>query len=67
MRTDDGAAKRALRMAAMSAGVSGTGNYESWIFRAAEPGSVDVRMDYRMQWETTGTPSRSVTYRVTVE
>jgi len=51
----------------IQAGVSGTGNYESWIFRATQPGAVDVRMDFRMQWETTGTPSRSVLYHVTVQ
>jgi len=51
----------------VQAGVSGTGNYESWIFRAIQPGTVNVRMDFRMQWETTGIPSRSVTYHVTVE
>jgi len=51
----------------VQAGVSGTGNYESWIFRSTQPGTVDVRMDFRMQWETTGTPSRSVTYHVTVQ
>jgi predicted secreted protein len=48
-------------------GVSGTGNYEAWLFRAVQPGSADIRMDYRLQWEATGTPSRSVTYRVTVQ
>jgi predicted secreted protein len=47
-------------------GVSGTGNYETWRFRAMEPGRTQVRMDYRTQWETTGPPSRSVTFDVTV-
>jgi hypothetical protein len=32
-----------------------------------QPGSVDVRMDYRLQWETIGAPSRSVTFRVAVQ
>lgn len=48
-------------------GVGGTGNYQSWVFRAVQPGDVEVRMDYRLQWETTGAPSRSVTFRVTVQ
>jgi predicted secreted protein len=48
-------------------GVSGTGNYETWQFRAAQPGSVDVRMDYRLQWESTGAPSSSVTFHVAVQ
>ena len=48
-------------------GVSGTGNYQAWLFRAVQPGSVDVRMDYRLQWETIGAPSRSVTFKVAVQ
>ena len=47
-------------------GVSGTGNYEAWRFRAAQPGTVDVRMDYRLPWQTTGEPTRSVTFDVLV-
>jgi predicted secreted protein len=47
-------------------GVSGTGNFETWRFRAVQPGSTQVRMDYRRQWETTGPPARSVTFDVTV-
>ena len=47
-------------------GVSGTGNFETWPFRAMQPGQTRVRMDYRTQWETTGPPSRSVTFDVTV-
>ncbi len=47
-------------------GVSGTGSYEAWRFTAAQPGAVDVRMDYRLQWETTGKPTRSVLYKVVV-
>ena len=47
-------------------GVAGTGNFESWRFRAARPGHVTVRMDYRLQWENTGEPSRSVNYDVVV-
>ena len=45
---------------------SAVGSYESWRFRAVQPGEVDVRMDYRLQWESTGAPTRSVTYRVAV-
>ena len=48
-------------------GMSGTGSYEAWRFRAIQPGQIKVRMDYRLQWETTGTPTRSVTYQVTVQ
>jgi predicted secreted protein len=48
-------------------GISGTGSYESWRFKAMQPGQVKLRMDYRLQWETTGAPTRSVTYEVTVE
>ena len=48
-------------------GVSGTGNYEAWQFRAVQVGQADIRMDYRMQWDTTGAPTRSVTYRVSVQ
>ena len=47
-------------------GVSGTGSYEVWRFRAAQPGATDVRMDYRLPWQTTGEPTRSVTYKVVV-
>jgi predicted secreted protein len=47
-------------------GVSGTGSYETWRFRAVQPGEVDVRMDYRLQWQATGEPTRSVNYHVTV-
>jgi inhibitor of cysteine peptidase len=47
-------------------GVSGTGNYEVWRFRAVQPGTADVRMDYRLPWQTTGEPTRSVTYKVVV-
>ncbi len=46
--------------------VSGTGSYEAWRFRAAQPGTADVRMDYRLPWQTTGAPTRSVTYKVVV-
>ena len=48
------------------AGVSGTGSFETWRFRAVQPGSTQIRMDYRTQWATTGPPSRSVTFDVTV-
>ena len=47
-------------------GVSGTGSYEAWRFKAAQPGAVDVRMDYRLPWHTTGQPTRSVAYKVVV-
>ena len=47
-------------------GVSGTGSFEAWRFRAMQPGQTQVRMDYRTQWETTGPPTRSVTFNVTV-
>ena len=47
-------------------GVSGTGSYEVWRFRAAQAGTADVRMDYRLPWQTTGEPTRSVTYKVVV-
>jgi predicted secreted protein len=50
----------------VAGGVSGTGSYEAWRFQAMQPGSVKVRMDYRLQWETTGAPTRSVTYDVAV-
>jgi predicted secreted protein len=50
----------------VAGGVSGTGSYEAWRFRAVQPGQVAVRMDYRLQWEATGAPTRSVTYHVTV-
>lgn len=46
--------------------VSGTGSYEVWRFRAAQPGTADVRMDYRLPWQTMGEPTRSVTYKVVV-
>jgi predicted secreted protein len=47
-------------------GYSGTGSYEAWRFRAVQPGRVDVRMDYRLPWQTTGEPTRSVTFDVLV-
>lgn len=47
-------------------GVSGTGSYETWRFRAVQPGEVHVRMDYRLQWQATGEPTRSVNYHVIV-
>ncbi|MBA3480102.1 MAG: protease inhibitor I42 family protein [Lautropia sp.] len=47
-------------------GTGGTGSFEIWRFRAMQPGEVKVRMDYRLQWETTGPPTRSVTYNVAV-
>jgi predicted secreted protein len=47
-------------------GIAGTGSYEAWRFRAAQPGMVTVRMDYRLQWQATGAPTRSVTYDVVV-
>ena len=47
-------------------GVAGTGNFEIWRFRAMQPGRTKVRMDYRTQWETTGPPSRSITFDVAV-
>lgn len=47
-------------------GVSGTGSYEAWRFRAVQPGETQVRMDYRTQWDTTGPPTRSVTFDVIV-
>ena len=48
-------------------GLAGTGSYEVWRFRAVQPGRVDLRMDYRLQWETTGAPTRSVNYSVAVQ
>ena len=48
-------------------GLGGTGSFEAWRFRAMQPGRVKVRMDYRLQWETTGPPTRSVTYDVAVK
>lgn len=47
-------------------GVSGTGSYEVWRFRAVQAGELDVRMDYRLPWQATGKPTRSVTYQVVV-
>lgn len=47
-------------------GVAGTGSYESWRFRAVQPGATAVRMDYRLPWQTTGEPTRSVTFNVVV-
>lgn len=47
-------------------GFSGSGHYEAWRFRAMQPGEVDLRMDYRLQWEATGAPTRSVTFPVVV-
>ena len=46
--------------------VAGTGSFESWRFRAEQPGEVTVRMDYRLQWQQTGAPTRSVNYQVVV-
>ena len=46
--------------------VGGTGSFESWRFRAARPGEVTVRMDYRLQWQMTGEPTRSVNFDVVV-
>jgi predicted secreted protein len=51
---------------AIRGGVSGTGSFEVWRFAALQPGTVDVRMDYRLPWQTTGAPTRSVTYKVVV-
>jgi predicted secreted protein len=51
---------------AIRTGVSGTGSHEIWRFKAARPGAVEVRMDYRLPWQTTGQPTRSVTYKVAV-
>ena len=48
-------------------GVAGTGSFEAWRFRAVQPGHVNVRMDYRLQWEATGAPTRSVSYDVVVK
>lgn len=50
----------------ISGRVAATGSFEAWRFRAVQPGQVKVRMDYRLQWETTGAPTRSVSYEVTV-
>jgi predicted secreted protein len=60
------AGKPTLHDDTVRGGVSGTGNFESWVFRAAQPGTATLRMDYRMQWATTGPPTRSVTYNVAV-
>jgi predicted secreted protein len=50
----------------VAGGVSGTGSYEAWRFQAMQSGTVKVQMNYRLQWETTGAPTRAVTYEVTV-
>lgn len=47
-------------------GISGTGSYEVWRFSAVQAGTADVRMDYRLPWQTTGEPTRSVTFKVVV-
>ena len=48
-------------------GVSGTGSYEAWLFRAVQPGVANVQLDYRQPWDTMGKPTRSVTWTVTVQ
>jgi predicted secreted protein len=47
-------------------GISGTGSFEAWRFRAMQPGRTELRMDYRTQWDAVGPPTRSVTFDVVV-
>ncbi len=46
--------------------MGGVGSFEIWRFRAEQPGRVALTFQYRRPWESTGTPTRSLSYEVVV-